>query len=37
MEIKDELMQSVIRLSHSRNITDVLIIALKDYVYRKKN
>ena len=34
--INDELVQTVVRLSHGKNITEGLIIALEDYVYRKK-
>ena len=34
--INDELVQTVVKLSHGKNITEGLIIALEDYVYRKK-
>jgi hypothetical protein len=34
--INDELVQTVIKLSHGKNITEGLVIALEDYVYRKK-
>lgn len=34
--INDELVQTVVKLSHGKNITDGLVIALEDYVYRKK-
>ena len=34
--IRDELVNTVMKLSHGSNITDSLVIALEDYVYRKK-
>ena len=34
--INDDLVKTVMNLSHSKNITEGLIIALEDYVYRKK-
>jgi Txe/YoeB family toxin of Txe-Axe toxin-antitoxin module len=34
--INDDLVKTVMELSHSKNITEGLVIALKDYVYRKK-
>ncbi len=34
--IKDDLVQTVVKLSHGKNITEGLVIALEDYVYRKK-
>ena len=34
--INDELVQTVVKLSQSKNITEGLVIALEDYVYRKK-
>jgi len=34
--INDDLVQTVVKLSHGKNITDGLVIALEDYVYRKK-
>jgi hypothetical protein len=34
--INDDLVKSVVNLSHSKNITEGLIIALEDYVYRKR-
>jgi hypothetical protein len=34
--INDELVNSVVKLSHSKNITEGLVVALEDYVYRKK-
>jgi len=34
--INDELVKTVVKLSHGKNITDGLVIALEDYVYRKK-
>ncbi len=34
--INDDLVKSVVNLSHSKNITEGLVIALEDYVYRKK-
>lgn len=34
--INDELVQTVVKLSHGKNITEGLVIALEDYVYRKK-
>jgi hypothetical protein len=34
--INDDLIKTVMNLSHSKNITEGLVIALEDYVYRKK-
>jgi hypothetical protein len=34
--INDDLVQTVVKLSHGKNITEGLVIALEDYVYRKK-
>jgi hypothetical protein len=34
--INDDLVNSVVKLSNGKNITDGLVIALEDYVYRKK-
>ena len=34
--INDELVKSVLELSHGKNTTEGLVIALEDYVYRKK-
>ena len=34
--INDDLVQSVVKLTHGKNITEGLVIALEDYVYRKK-
>ena len=34
--INDDLINSVVKLSNGKNITDGLVIALEDYVYRKK-
>jgi hypothetical protein len=34
--INDDLVNSVMRLSNGKNITESLVIALEDYVYRKK-
>ena len=34
--INDELVKNVVKLSHGKNITEGVVIALEDYVYRKK-
>jgi len=34
--INDELITNVIELSHGKNITEGVVIALEDYVYRKR-
>lgn len=34
--INDDLVKTVMNLSHGKNITEGLVIALEDYVYRKK-
>ncbi len=34
--INDDLVNSVLKLSKGKNITESLVIALEDYVYRKK-
>jgi hypothetical protein len=34
--INDDLVNSVMSLSNGKNITESLVIALEDYVYRKK-
>ncbi len=34
--INDDLVKSVVNLSLSKNITEGIVIALEDYVYRKK-
>ena len=34
--INDNLVNNVVKLSNSKNITEGLIIALEDYVYRKR-
>jgi len=34
--INDDLVKTVMNISHSKNITEGLVIALEDYVYRKK-
>ena len=34
--INDDLVNNVMRLSKGKNITESLVIALEDYVYRKK-
>jgi hypothetical protein len=34
--INDDLLNNVLKLSKGKNITDALVIALEDYVYRRK-
>lgn len=34
--INDELVNNVLKLSKGKNITEGLVIALEDYVYRRK-
>ncbi len=34
--INDDLVNNVVKLSNGKNITESLLIALEDYVYRKK-
>ena len=34
--INDELVKNVLELTHGKNTTEGLVIALEDYVYRKK-
>ena len=34
--INDDLIKTVVGLSHSKSITEGIVIALEDYVYRKK-
>jgi hypothetical protein len=34
--INDDLVNNVVHLSNSKNITEGLVIALEDYVYRKR-